>query len=153
MIDCTPRGICSWDFRLTGEGRQATLTYSWWTETGVIETDGQYLEIRKHGMMSGHWTLEQDWKPIVTAQKSNPFTRTFVLEDEQGTLRLYAQSPLGRSFLLERGNREIASLEPVHPFTRRATIDADTRDCRFVTLAFCFWLVALTWRRAAKNNS
>jgi hypothetical protein len=44
------------------------------------------------------------------------------------------------------------SIRPIHLFTRRAVIECSDDVPELVQL-FCFWLIALMWRRAQKNNS
>ncbi len=153
MIRCTPKGICSWDFRLNGEGHDATLVFNWLGEQGGITADGACFRVRKHGMVSGHWTLNDDGKEIAYGQKSTAFTRTFEIQDASGALGLRAKSPFGRGFLVERSNDVIATISPDHAFTRRATIDTDTQKWDFTTICFSFWLVVLMWRRTAQSSS
>ena len=153
MIRCQPKGVCSWDFFLDGEGHHASLDFNWLGEQGAITADGTSFEVCKHGVFSGHWTLEQAGKLVVEAQKSTAFTRTFELQDLHHALVLRAESPFGRSFRVERSNDVIAKVAPVHAFTRRATIETSAQDYDFTTISFSFWLVVLTWRRAAQSNS
>lgn len=148
-----PRGICSWDFRLDGDGHQATLEFNWVGEQGYITADGVSFEVCKHGMLSGHWTLDSAGVEIASGQKSTAFTRTFEIRDRKETLLLRAESPFGRSFRIERSGDVIATVFPDHLLTRRATIE--TLDCKvgFITICFSFWLVVLTWRRAANSGA
>ena len=90
---------------------------------------------------------------MASAQKSTAFTRTFDVQDRSGALLLRAESAFGRSFRVERFGKVIATIFPDHPFTRRAKIEIIADACDFATVSFVFWLVVLTWRRAAKNNS
>jgi len=153
MIRCRPRGICSWNFLLDGAGHHAALEFNWTGEQGAITADGMSLAVRKHGVFSGAWTLDHAGNQVAAAQKSNAFTRTFEIEDARGSLLLRAEAAFGRTFRLERSGELIATVAPDHAFTRRATIEVLAGDCDFTTLAFAFWLVVITWRRAANNNS
>lgn len=153
MIRCTPAGIFSWDFRVSGEGHVAALEFNWLGEQGRITADGVAFEVRKHGIFSGHWTLDHNGMQIVSGQKSNVFTRTFDMQTPTGGLVLRAVSPFGRTFQIERSNDVIATITPDHVFTRRATIDIWNLDWDFATICFSFWLVVLSWRRAAQKNS
>ena len=120
---------------------------------GAILIDGTRFEVRKHGFLSGQWTLEHEGIAAASAQKSNPFTRTFEVRAAGDDFVLRAQSAMGRTFLVERGERTVATIAPEHPFTRRARIECQSDECDFVTLCFLFWLAAITWRRAAQSNS
>lgn len=153
MIHCQPKGICSWNFFLEGDGHRASLAFNWLSEQGTITADRTTYEVHKHGAFSGQWTLDQAGKQVVTAQKSNAFARTFEIQALDESLVLRAESPFGRSFRIERLDEVIARIAPVHPFTRRATIEKRGPDDDFTTIAFSFWLVVITWRRAANNSS
>ena len=74
MIRCIPKGICSWDFVLDGEGHRSTLEFNWLIEQGAINADGKKFDVRKHGMFGGHWTLDHAGIALASAQKSNLFT-------------------------------------------------------------------------------
>jgi hypothetical protein len=152
MIRCKPKGLCSWDFVLDGEGHQASLAFNWVGEQGAITADGRPFEVRKHGVFSGQWTLDQDGEAVVSAQKSSAFTRTFAIQNAEETLVLCAESAVGRSFRLERSGEVLATIRPDHAFTRRATIAIRASHGDFPTVCFAFWLVVLTWRRAASNS-
>ncbi len=153
MIRCLPKGICSWDFFLEGEGRQASLEIHWMGEQGSLIADGKLLDVRKHGMFSGHWTLEQGGSILASARKSSAFTRTFEIQDSRETLQLEAESAFRRRFRLQRPEGVIANIVPDHALTRRSNIALLAEDWDFPTIAFAFWLVVLCWRRAAASSS
>jgi hypothetical protein len=153
MIRCKPKGMFSWDFSLEGEGHHASLEFNWFGEQGTIAADGEWFEVRKHGMFSGHWTLNHDRRSVASARKTSAFTRTLEIQDAEGTLLLRAESAFGRSFHVERRGEVIAAIRPDHAFTRRATIVTRRWEWDFPTACFAFWLVVLTWRRAAASNS
>lgn len=149
MINCIPMGICSWNYRLSGLGQNATMTFNWFTEEGDINVNGVGFQISKGGMFSGHWTLNSGGQTIASAQKG--FTRHFDVKDSTGQATLKARSPFGRSFDVYNGSL-VATIKPHHALTRRATIRVLDPKQNFATLTFMFWLVALTWRRRQKNN-
>jgi hypothetical protein len=154
MIRCKPKGICSWDFHLDGDGHLATLNFNWAGEQGEITEDGTRFEVRKQGVFSGHWTLDDDaGKQTASAQKSNAFTQTFEIQDHNDNHVLRAESAFGRSFRIERSGNVIATVCPVHAFTRRATIEVRDQKWDFPIICFAFWLVVLAWRRAASSRA
>jgi hypothetical protein len=153
MIRCIPKGICSWDFFLQGEGHDASLEFNWIGEQGRVIADGVVFEVRKHGVFSGHWALDREGEIVASAQKSTAFTRTFEIESSIGSLVLRAVSPFSRSFRIERSGDLLATISPVHAFNRRATIETRASDLDFPTTSFSYWLAVLTWRRAASQNS
>jgi hypothetical protein len=153
MIHCKPKGLCSWDFFLDGEAHHASLEFNWLGEQGTITADEEPFEVRKHGMLSGYWTLNHGGGTVASAQKSSPFTRTFEVQTADASLLLRAESAFGRSFCVEHSEEVIATIRPDHAFTRRATIETLAQKWDFPTLCFAFWLVVLTWRRAASSSS
>ncbi|MHB8070125.1 MAG: hypothetical protein ACYDIC_19710 [Desulfobaccales bacterium] len=150
MIRCIPKGLCSWNFDIAGSGHSAIAEFNWLDEQGNITADGEYHDVRKHGVFSGHWTLYANSTPVANAQKSSVFTRTFELETSSGAVILRAQSALGRTMLLEGAGFD-AVIAPVHPFTRRASITGQISDFR--TACFAFWLTVLLWRRDAQHDN
>lgn len=150
MILCHPKGICSWDFHLSGNGHSADFDLNSMSEQGRMTIDGRYYGVTKHGFASSTWTLDQARASIYTAQKLNPFTRTFEITGGGGSFLLKAESAMGRSMSLE-GNGVNCSIAPTHAFTRRATISGRWDDFRVV--AFGFFLAVVTWRRAASSGA
>jgi hypothetical protein len=128
------------------------LEFNWVGEQGAITADGVPFDVRKHGALSGRWTLDHDRESVASAQKSSAFTRTFEITEAQDTLLLCAESPLGRSFRVERSGETIVTIRPAHAFTRRAIIEVTGQKWDFRVVCFAFWLVVLTWRRAANSN-
>ena len=55
MIRCIPKGLCSWDFLLEDDGYHASVEFLWLIENGTVEVDGQSLDVRKHGVLSGNF--------------------------------------------------------------------------------------------------
>ena len=154
MIRCKPKGICSWDFHLDGDGHLATLNFNWAGEQGEITADGTRFEVRKQGVFSGHWTLDDDaGKQTASAQKSSAFTQTFEIHDDNDHHVLRAETGFGRSFRVERSGDVIATVCPDHAFTRRATIEIHGQNWDFTIICFAFWLVVFTWRRAASSGA
>lgn len=150
MIRCIPKGLCSWNFDIAASGHSASAEFNWLGEQGNITIDGEYHEVRKHDVFSGHWTLDVNATTVANAQKSSIFTRTFELETSSGTVILRAQSAWGRTMLLEGAGFD-GVIAPVHPFTRRASITGQIADFR--TACFAFWLTVLLWRRDAQHDS
>lgn len=153
IIRCQPKGMCSWNFLLKGEDHHASLEFNWFTEQGAIIADGIPFKVHKHGISSGYWTLGDDGDPFASAQKSSAFTRTFEIQNTHDTLVVRAESAFGRSFRVERSGDAIAMIKPDHAFTRRSTIEILGQKWEFPTICLAFWLVVLTWRRAASSNS
>ncbi len=150
MIRCTPRGICSWNFDLHGDGHAAEILIRVMKERGGIVIDGLHYEIVKHGAFSGLWTLEREGEKLYTAKKATALTRSFEIKGPGHIAQLSAQSVFKRTMQLH-GEGTNCTITPDHAFTRRATIEGTFTDFRLV--AFAFWLTVLTWRRAASSSS
>jgi hypothetical protein len=67
MIRCTPKGICSWNFFLDGDGHHAALEFNWGSEQGNITVNEMPFTVRKHGVFSGHWTLGANMSETTTS--------------------------------------------------------------------------------------
>ena len=152
MIRCLPKGVCSWNYALEGDGVFASVELNVWKEEGAIILDDNRLGIQKDGLFNGRWTLWQDELVVAFATKTSAFQRTFEIKKSLDHLTLRPESALGRSFLIERSNQVTGRIFPDHAFTRRASIDMKTMHFDAQLIAFSFWLVVLTWRRTASGS-
>lgn len=152
VLTCLPLSLCSWNYRVLGAaGGEAILNFNYWTEQGTIDFDGVTYDIRKQGALSGRWTLESGGDVYAEAYKPSAMFRRFEITGGDANLVVEAQSAFRRSFSLIKGDMPVGSICPAHAFTRRATIECD--GVSELDQLFAFWLVALLWRRAQKNNS
>lgn len=147
LIRCIPKSIYSYDLNFEGDECRAELEFDYIVEQGTIKIDQNTFKVNKHGPLSGHWTLEIEGRVEASAKKSNIFTRSFEIQDSAADLSLRAISPFGRSFCIEEAGLEIATISPDLPFTSRITIQLGAKPMEVTTIAFCFWLVVLMWRR------
>ena len=153
MIVCSPESLFSWNFTIEGERHFATSKHYWLSEEGTLTIDGKSCFVRKHGHLSGRWTLDFESEQLAIAQKESVLLRSFEMRDSRGEMILRPMVILGRSFCLERDGVVVASLKPDHLFSRRTTIETSVPDLDFSTLCFSFWLVVMTWRRSTAANS
>jgi len=152
LLTCLPQSICSWDFCVIGAAAgPASVAFNFWTEQGGITLGDAEYAVRKHGALSGLWTLEQNGSVLAAVQKPSAFFRRFEFQNRTPELIVKAQSPLGRSYDLLSGDQSLGTISPAHPFTRRASIACDNAVSELEQL-LAFWLVVITWRRAAKSN-
>lgn len=153
MIECLPKSLCSWDFTAEGLSSGSTIIeYDWFTEHGRIIGAHRKYDIRKHGAFSGRWTLEQGRDVAAEAHKPSAMFRSFEITSQAAHLTVRAESAFTRAFEIMAGQHVVGSIKPAHAFTRRATIQCSSDIPEHIQL-FCFWLVGLTWRRTARNNS
>ena len=148
MIECLPRSLCSWDYTTYGTSSgAATVEYDWLTEQGRIIIGHMNCDVRKHGLFSGHWTLEQSGNFVAEARKSSAMFRSFEINGTGAGFTVQAASAMTRAFEISRSGLVVGLISPTHAFTRRATISCSNTIPEHLQL-FAFWLVAMTWRRA-----
>lgn len=153
MIHLIPKSLCSWDFHATGlSNGTASVEYNWASEQGRILMAHASYEVRKMGIFSGHWTLEQDASVVAEAHKPSPMFRSFEVTGCSDHLTVRAESPVSRVFEIEAGKRVIGQVRPDHAFTKHSTVECPDSVPEHIQL-FAFWLAVLTWKRAANNNA
>ena len=153
MLTCLPKFLCSWDFRVTGlASGPADLSFNFFTEQGSISFDGVQMKIRKHGPLSGRWTLEDNGETLAEGHKPSAMFRAFKIRSANAEIELKAASAFARGFQLSKGGSIVGTIRPAHAFTRRAFIDCSLEVPELIQL-FSFWLVVVTWRRAANNSN
>lgn len=148
MVDCLPLSLFGSTFRLESEDWTGLVSFSWATEDGGIEVDGNHHLVRKQGWLSGRWDLCQGQEVMAVARKTNPFTRTVEIDWRGEAWRLSA-SGFGRSMTLS-GPRGRMEIRPVHAFTRRSSMEGAEVDPVLASLAF--WLTVMLWRRQAGGS-
>ena len=107
-------------------------------------------EIEKQSFFSGNWHLQSAGSVVARAEKRSAFTRSFDIVSASGSYHLEAEF-FGTRTMRLHGPDADARIAAVHMFTRRAIIEGRLPDIEI--LSFAFWLCALTWRRAARNNN
>ncbi len=153
MISCTPKSLFSGNFVASGlASGSATVEFDWLTEQGRIGGAFSGYEIRKHGAFSGRWTLERAGAVVAEAHKGSAMFRNFVVTGEDVEFTLRPESAFTRAFQIIVDRQVRGCIRPAHAFTRRASIECSARIPEPIQL-FAFWLVALTWRRGARNNA
>jgi hypothetical protein len=151
MLTCLPQSLCSWNYRLLGAtAGEVPISFNFFTEQGAITYGAREMTVRKHGPLSGHWTLESNDQIEIDATKA--LTRRFHLQSTSLQFDLVAQTPFTRSFDILLNKQPVGTISPVHLMTRRATIDCSPAIPELDQI-FAFWLVALSWRRAAQQHS
>ena len=77
-LTCLPLSICSWNFRVLGTPvDSATVEFDPFFENGSITLGTMIFQVRKHGPLSGQWTLEREGRVHADARKPNAFFRAF----------------------------------------------------------------------------
>lgn len=152
MLTCVPTSLCSWDFEIRGaRSGPVSLTCNYFIEQGGIITREADLSIRKHGPLSGHWTLESERETLADAVKPSALVRSFEVRSGDVQFEVTAPSVVTRGFDFVKNACVVGTIRPAHAFTRRAYIECGEAIPELAQF-FAFWLVALMWRRAAKSN-
>ncbi len=110
VIRCKPKGLCSWDFYLDGDGHHATLEFNWAGEQGSITADGLRFEVQRHGGFRGRWTLDDAGRETASAKQATTMIPTFEINDDNDSHVLRAEPPFGHSFRIERSGDVIATV-------------------------------------------
>ncbi|OYP38864.1 hypothetical protein [Rhodopirellula sp. MGV] len=152
QLRCLPKGICSWDYRISGPQVAAETQSKVFCEGGSITIDGYELTVQKRGMFSGHWTLFDHKLELVNAERESMWRWVLTIESPDHRYRFKPSSAFKRTFMLERESGECATtIAPDHAFTRRATITLHDQDVETPVALFAFWLAAHFWRLQASS--
>jgi hypothetical protein len=153
MLTCLPQSLCSWNYRVTGApSGEALLTFNVFNEQGTITLGGVELAVRKHGWASGQWSLERAGETYASAQKPSALFRSYDIQCGDSQITVKAYSPFSRCFNVLDAGALVGTIEPVHLFTRRATVECSDSVPELAQL-FAFWLAVIAWRRQAKSNN
>lgn len=153
MLTCIPESLCTWDFRVLGASAgSAALTFNFFTEQGSISLGHTEFIVLKHGLFSGHWTLEREGQTAADARKPSAMFRSFELSAADLHLTVKAHSAFTRCYDILSSGKTVGEIRPDHAFTRRAFIECSP-DIPELAQIFSFWLAVVTWRRAANNNN
>jgi len=151
MLEMIPQSERGWTYDIwLNDELAGVVRFGRFFERGSITFERRLYRVRKHGPLSLRWTLEADRKVVCEAVQTSRFNRRFQLKSPADEFVIQDLSALARGFnILRNDDAVIGSIHPNHPMTRRVTVDqpAGVRD---IDLVFAFWLVALTWRRAAE---
>jgi hypothetical protein len=153
MLKCVPQSVFSWNYVVAGAtGGPAAVGLEVFGEQGSIYCQGTQYRICKHGWLSGHWTMESAGGAYAEAMKESALYRAFEVQDATALFELQAKNPFTRNYQVAIAGNFVGRIAPEGPFTRRTIIDC-AAEVPEATQLFCFWLAALTWRRAARSSA
>lgn len=148
----TPSNMMSWNFHLTdGQGADIHLNVGWFREQCAFECDGVRYQAFHKGFMTGSYVLSDGANTVAAAYK-RMLSRAFDVETRNHSLRLVPATMFTRGFELYESGCRVGEIRPNHVFTRSTTIDVHA-DITVPEAVFLFWLVMLTWRRAAASSA
>ena len=148
MMTATPKNWYSWNFDISDEGRTvATIDTSSWRERADLHVAGaSYRVYREHAL--GDFLLEQHGSVVARAEKPSAWFRSFVIRHDDRHYTLQAASAFSRRFVLVDGTKDVGTIAPAHPGTRRAEVDLPG-SLPIALRVFMVWLALLLWRRDA----
>ncbi len=149
-IRCLPKGICSWDFNLSGREFAAQVDFNYMSEQGQILLDDLTFEVIKPNLFYGHWQLMYKDQEVARASKITAVLREFEVTSPEANFIVKPVFPMSNTFLFEQGGETLGKVEPDHMLTRRATIHM-YHEMQPHLIVFAFWLTVLMRRRAAKS--
>jgi hypothetical protein len=130
----------------------ADVVLNGWSDKGTLTIGEATYRVRREALLSRTFVLEGA-EGVLARAKSRGFFRPELLLHHAGrdyTLR--ARSIFRRTFVLLDGSREMGSLVPKNPFTRKAAADLPS-DLPLPLRMFVVWLTVMSWRRAAAAGS
>ena len=149
MITCLPQSLCSWDYRLLGTRTgDAGVTFNAMSKQGTLTLGHSQYDIRKESILVSRWTLETRGEVMGNAEKISLF-RKFQLQTAGPALTLEG-APLSSTYRMIANGREVGTIQKMHPFTRRATIDC-SEAINELDQIFAFWIAAMMWREASRD--
>lgn len=152
MLTAIPKGLLSWDFTLCdGDRPVAEIWLSWWPERGALSVNGVEFNVRREGLLSGAFLLENAGNLIARATKPNAFRRLIEIRDGGNRYVLEAASYLGRAMVVSCNDQLIGALRPQGFFTWRMDVDLPA-DMSVLLKSFIFWLAVLLWKRDAEAS-
>ena len=152
MLYAVPKSIFSWGFEVYNENTLlAVIDMAWLIEGGDFQYENSTYCLRKAGMLSGNFSLENDGHVIAQAKKT-PLIRCFEVKNDYKDYILTAVSPFTRRFVLKQNEQVVGNITPNHPLTRKCVTNLPN-DISVPSRLFMFWLVLLMWRRAAHSTA
>jgi hypothetical protein len=149
MLRAIPKSWCSADYKvLENDTVIAVVSLSLFREAGELTVAGSSYPVYREGLLSGSFVLESGGSILARADKPSAFYRSFQVKHGEKEYALGAESAGFRKFVLSEGGKQIGSIYPVHPLTRRSVIDFP-EDIPLVVRVFMFWLVMILWKRAS----
>ena len=154
MLTAKPHSCFSWCFYILDKNQNciADISQKWFRERGEFYVGSECFSVGRDSFFNGTFSLRLNDSILVTARKTNVFTRTFDIQMGNDSYHLAAAHPFTRRFTLTQDGQPLGEICPLHPFTRQAKISI-SEEIPVAIRIFLFWLVLILWRRANNNAS
>ena len=148
ILDLVPVRWFSADINVLQDGvLWAELRFSSWRENGSIRSGGSIYSIRKDGLFSNCFLLEENGI-IFCYARTKSFWRRTVLLDYEGVQYVLKSTGWGRRVNIFREGLGIGSISGSGFSGRRARAELGT-EIPLVVQTFLLWLTVLGWNRDA----
>ena len=150
VLDLVPVRWFSADRNVLQEGvLLAELRFSSWRENGSIRSGGSLYSIRKDGMFSDRFLLEEDGRFFCCATMKSFWSRTVVL-DYEGVHYVLKSTGWGSRVNISREGLEIGTVYESGFFGRGARAEV-VDGIPLAIQTFLLWLTVLGWNRDAAS--
>ena len=152
MLKAQPPRVFTQNYTVRdGDDELASVRFHLFSQKGEIEMSGRTLLIDRQGLL-GAFQLMSGPRVLATAERPSVVRRRWVIKTPDGVvLELTPTSWSIRNVTLRQAGVPIGSISRTSILRRSANIDLPATLSIEVRI-FCFWLVALLWRRAAQSS-
>lgn len=151
-LNIAPTNWFSEGFKVSDESRPvADVALSWWRDKGELTIGGATYRARRESPLSRAFVLEGPEGVLMRVKTRGFFCPAIAIHHAGRDYTLRPRSIFRRAFVLLDGAREVGSLVPRNPFTRRAAVDLPT-DLPLPLRMFVVWLTVMSWRAAASGG-
>jgi hypothetical protein len=148
ILDLVSQGLFSSDMNVLHDGLLlAKLQFSTWQEKGSITGNGRFYTVRKDGMLSDHFMLQEQGQILCDATMKSLWGRTVEL-DHDDVHYLLKWSGWGRRVNIFREELEFGSVYGKGFFDRDARAEL-SEELALPLETFMLWLAVLGWNRDA----
>ena len=153
MIRVVPKNWFSWSFlMLVNEKKSAELNINTFREKGHFTISDQEYFVYKDQLLKARFSLKLGGQTIATAQKENPFRRSFDIKYKDEDYHLAALSAFKRTFELKKGNIRLGKIRAKHAFSREMLIKLYQEVPEELNV-FASWLTLILWKRSNESGS
>ncbi len=152
MLMARPPRLFTQNYDVTdGEDVVASVRFHLFSQNGEIEMSGRTLMIDRKGF-TGPFQLHAGPRRLASAERPSLVRRRWVISaPDAAPIELTPTSWSIRNVTVRQGGVPIGSISRTSVVRREARIDLP-EELSIELRMFCFWLVALLWRRAAQSS-
>jgi hypothetical protein len=119
---------------------------AWIRASARFELDGASFYVRRAGLTRPTFILERAGTPVARATLRRLFTPSLDIRTSDRRLTLRLASPFARKLLLFHGDRQVGSVTPQSPFSRKALLELP-EELSMPERVFLTHLAMVVWNR------